>query len=352
VPAAAPSPRILVVDDDAGLLILMAEALRAEGWEIVTAGSGRAALKWLDEHTPDLMLLDLKMQDVGGTALLHQLQDRDVKVPFLVVTGRGDEKVAVEVMKQGALEYVMKDTTMLERLPAMVKRALAVLAQEKALREAQAEQRRLEGEILAASERERQSIGADLHDGLGQQLTALEFMCTALKDDAVRDHPALAPRLDHMSRMLREAVTQTRLLARGLAPVGVEPDALFLGLTELVERVNYLNRVRVVFECPQPVVVPDRTVAGHLYRIVQEALNNALKHARAKAVTIRLTRTAAALVLEVSDDGQGLTKPRAGQTGLGLGVMRHRANAIGAELAVKSRRGEGVIITCTLPLPP
>ena len=345
-------PRLLVVDDDEGILMLMAETLREAGYEVATAGSAKDARAWLERHTPDLMLLDLKLHDGRGPALVAELQRDKARVPFVVVTGQGDEKVAVEVMKQGALDYVIKDTRLLDLLSAVVQRALAAVAQEKALLAAQAGHKRLEREILAASERERHSIGADLHDNLGQQLTALELICTTLKEDTA-GQPALAKRLDTMGKMLREAISQTRLLARGLVPVGREPDALQNGLTELAERIDSIGRVRCRFDCPEPVAIGDPLVAGHLYRIAQEALNNAVKHAGAAQVTIRLARTHGTLALEISDDGTGLTKPLPGQqSGLGFGVMQHRASAIGAELTTLSKRGEGVTIECRLPLAP
>lgn len=345
-------PRVLVVDDDEGLLILMAEALREHAYEVATAGSAQAAKAGLAQSKPDLMLLDLKLKDGSGPALVAALQRDNARVPFVVVTGQGDEKVAVEVMKQGALDYVIKDARLLDMLPAVTQRALAAVAQEKALAAAQAEHRRLEREILAAGERERHTIGADLHDNLGQQLTALELMCAAAKEDAA-SHPPLAKRLDTMGKMLREAITQTRFLARGLVPVGEEPDALQIGLAELAGRTHALGRVHCHFDSPEPIALRDSSVSGHLYRIAQEAVNNAIKHARAKNVTIRLVREAGRLVLEIADDGAGLPKTRgADRAGLGVGIMQHRAHAIGAEIALTSKRGEGVVVRCSLPLPP
>jgi signal transduction histidine kinase len=341
----------LVVDDDEGLLILMAETLRTEGYDVATAGSCRAAREWLGKHTPDLMLLDLKLQDASGPALVAELQREKNLVPFVVVTGQGDEKVAVEVMKQGALDYVMKDSGMLDLLPAVAKRALAAVAQGKALAAAQLEHQRLEREILAVGERERHTIGADLHDGLGQQLTAIELMCTALKEDTA-PYPMLAQRLDYVGRMLREAIVQTRFLARGLVPVGSDPGALAIGLTELTEHINALGRVRCEFQCPGPIAIADPFVAGHLYRIAQEAVNNAVKHARARHIVLRLEQTSDTLLLEVTDDGAGLAKARAPRAGLGLGVMQHRANAIAAELTIASKRGSGVTIRCRLAVKP
>jgi signal transduction histidine kinase len=338
---------ILIVDDDEGLLILMAETLRSEGYQVETAGSAKAAREALDRQPPELMILDLKLQDGSGPELVKSLQRDRVPVPFVVVTGQGDEKVAVEVMKQGALDYVMKDSGLLDLLPSVVKGALAAVNQEKALHAAQAEHKRLELEILAVSERERHSIGADLHDNLGQQLTALELMCTMVKEDAAA-HPPLAKRLDLMSRMLRDAISQARFLARGLVPVGDDPDALLIGVTELSERINALGRVKCSLEAPDTFELRDAFTAGHLYRIAQESVNNAVKHSRATHVNIRLSQSEEGITLEISDDGQGLPKSNLKRRGLGLGVMKHRASVIGAELTISSKRGEGVTITCRL----
>jgi signal transduction histidine kinase len=345
-----PASHILVVDDDEGLLILMAEALRAEGFDVATATSAKAARAALAERTPDLVILDLKLQDGQGPGLAANILRDRAGVPFIVVTGQGDEKVAVEVMKQGARDYVMKDTGLLDLLPAVVRRTIAAVAQQQALAAAQEERKQLEGEIVSASERERQSIGADLHDNLGQQLTALELMCTTLKED-VAAVPEVARRVDIMCKMLREAIAQTRFLARGLVPVGRDPDALQIGLAELAERINSLRRIACHFECPAPVSVSDPAVAGHLFRIAQEAVNNAMKHARAKVVTIRLHQMPDRLCLEIMDDGSGLTRAKNGKSqGIGLGVMKHRASVIGADLSVISKRGAGVTIRCVLPL--
>ena len=348
--APAHVPQILIVDDDEGLLLLMAETLRAEGHEVATAASGRAALQFVEAHTPDLMLLDLKMRDVDGPTLLGKLQEGAARVPFIVVTGQGDEKVAVEVMKRGALDYVMKDTALLDLLPSVVKRTLAAQAQARALAAAQAEHQRLELEVLAAGERERRSIGADLHDGLGQLLTAVGLMCTALKEDTAETQPAVAKNLEQMSGLLREAVAQTRYLARGLVPVGGEADALQTGLAELAARTDGLGRVRCKFECDEPVLLADPAVTGHLYRIAQEAVNNALKHAQAGRITVRLVQSPEWLLLEVRDDGLGLPEKRS--AGVGLGLMQHRAGVIGATLTISSTPGAGVTITCQLPVRP
>lgn len=351
---AAPDPRarILVVDDDEGLLVLMAEALREAGHDVATAGSGREALRWLADQTADLMLLDLKLRDIDGPDLLAKLQGpAAARIPFLVVTGQGDERAAVEVMKRGALDYVTKDTALLDLLPTIVQRTLGALQRERELVTAQAETRRLEQEVLAASERERYTIGADLHDGLGQLLTAVEFMCAALKADTAVAQPDVAERLDQMGVMLREAVAQTRFLARGLVPLGGGPDALQTGLAELASRTTSLRKAHCEFECPAPVVLGDEPTVMHLYRIAQEAVNNAVKHSGATRIGIRLRTVAGRLELQVSDNGSGLGAKDRRRSGVGLGVMQHRAKVIGAELRIDSRVRAGVTVNCSLPYP-
>lgn len=338
--------RVLIVDDDEGLLILMAEALRDAEFDVATAKSGAAALEAMKRRRPDLLLLDLKMQDMDGTTLLKRMREREMSVPFVVVTGRGDEKVAVETMKEGALDYVMKDTGLLDLLPTVVRRVVNGIGRDRALEEAQADGRRLEREIVAISELERHSIGADLHDGLGQQLTAIELICAGLKEDVLQVRPELAQRFEQMGRMLREAITQTRLLSRGLVPVREEPDALQTALAELAERIDS-SRIRCRMECPEAVLVDNPTQSGHLYRIAQEAVNNAVRHAKATEITIRLKMQAAGPWLQVSDNGVGMPKHEPRKGGVGLRMMKHRAGVIGATLAITPRRGSGVVVTCS-----
>lgn len=350
MPAAVQAPRVLVVDDDEGVLLLMTDALAAAGYAVSTATSGAAALDAVSRAAPDVMLLDLKMRDVDGPALLDRLRAAPVHVPVIVVTGQGDEKSAVEVMKRGVRDYVIKDAAMLDRLPAVVNRVVAAIQQERALASANAERDRLAAEVVAVAERERHSIGADLHDGVGQILTAVELMAAGLRTDLADSQPAAAEQLQRMGSMLREAVSQTRYLARGLVPVASDgPDALPTGLAELAERTSAVGRLRCRFIVKDAVSVEDRAVASQLYRIAQEAVNNAVKHSGASEVTIRLGHDGGSVLLEVADNGRGLRKGKGKHDGIGLGVMRYRAGLIGAALDVQSRPGKGVAVRCRLP---
>ena len=169
------------------------------------------------------------------------------------------------------------------------------------------------------------------------------------KDFAARQKQ-LKQQVQRISEDLRRCITLTRSLARGLAPVTLKADGLMEGLKELAVRATAPGRVECVFECTAPVLCEDSQTTGHLYRIAQEAVNNALKHAGAQRITVKLSRGNGALQLEIKDDGRGLPKTRPSHSGMGLEIMRHRANVLGATLEVDSRPGGGVIVTCTLAL--
>ncbi|MGP8198241.1 MAG: response regulator [Limisphaerales bacterium] len=128
-----PAAQLLVVDDDRGLLRLAARTLEREGFSVATANSGADAIGWLKEHPLDLLLLDLKLQDFDAPQIIRQLSDLNRLPPFLIITGQGDEQVAVEMMKSGARDYLVKGAGFLEVLPSVAARVLAQIEQEKKL---------------------------------------------------------------------------------------------------------------------------------------------------------------------------------------------------------------------------
>lgn len=143
---------ILIVDDDAGLVRLIEKALRREGFETAKASSGLGALVWVEQHHADLMLLDLKLHDVEAPELILRLQQLPLVPPFVVITGQGDERVAVDMMKRGALDYLVKDGQFLELLPQVVRRTLAEADKDRRLAAAEEALRRSERNLAKAQE--------------------------------------------------------------------------------------------------------------------------------------------------------------------------------------------------------
>ena len=340
--------RILIVDDDPGLAHLLERALKREGFATAVALSGEAAFAWLAKNQADLMLLDLKLQDAQGAEFVQSLVGAGRSLPFLVITGQGDERAAVEMMKRGALDYIVKDTHFIELIATIVRRALEQIENKKQLEHANRERRRLERELLEISDRELNRLGHDLHDGLGQQLTALELFSAGLAGEVPASAPKLAKSLKALGGQIRGIIHQARLLSHGLAPVALQGGGLMNALRELADGTTAMTKIACEFTCEPPVQVADATVATHLYRIAQEAVNNALKHSKTKKIRVSLTQNKLQMVLTVRDDGCGFSHPALNHDGMGLRVMRYRADLIGAKLGIAGESGQGTSITCIL----
>ena len=272
-----------------------------------------------------------------------------------MITGQGDERVAVAMMKEGALDYVMKDRSLLDVLPRVVKQALDGLAHSRKLFEVQTALSESQAQLLEVSEKERRRMGHDLHDGLGQHLTAAEFLCHALLEDVSKPEwkerqRHLISQTEELGRRLREATATTRSLARGLAPVKLDEEGLMSALSDLAARTSAIGVMHCAFRCSKLVLVKESLVATHLFRIAQEAVTNALKHSHARRIMLTLTQTRQLLSLEVKDDGRGFPRSQKPASSMGLEVMQHRAKVIHATLQVSSHPGSGVTISCQLPL--
>ena len=336
---------ILVVDDDRGLLRLIEKSLQREGYEVATAISGAEAMDWLSTRQPGLMLLDLKLEDIEGKELITRLEAAQRSVPFIIITGQGDERVAVEMMKRGALDYLVKDAQFPDFLPTVVRRALQQVERDRRLAESERERKNLERQILEVTERERRSIGQDLHDGLGQYLAGIELMLQALASELKTDR---AP-LDKISAYLRESIRQSKALARGLSPVELQENGLMSALEELASNVSAMFRVKCAFHCPAPVLISDNVAATHLFRIAQEAVSNAIKHGRARKIEVELVEEKGKLVLSIRDDGRGLQASPPQGRGMGLRIMKYRAETLGGSLSVANNNGKGAVVTCSAP---
>jgi two-component system, LuxR family, sensor kinase FixL len=213
------------------------------------------------------------------------------------------------------------------------------------------ERKRLEQEILEISNREQRRIGQDLHDGLGQELAGIHLMAEVLEQDLAKKSKREAVQAGKIAEHVRQAISHTRMLARGLSPVEVEANGLMSALDELAKHTKALFGIACRFECPAPVLLRDNAAATHLFRIAQEAINNAVKHGRAKTVAIHLASDRQSTTLSVTDNGVGLQKPKPNHTGMGLRIMKYRADMIGGTLSIQPAQNRGTSVVCTFPRP-
>ncbi len=204
----------------------------------------------------------------------------------------------------------------------------------------------LQQRILNAIEREKQRISQDLHDDLGQQITAISLLLEGTRTQSATG--ANGP-IERSIALLKDAHTGIRAIVRGLQPVGPGPAGLMDALRTLARQEDAIGRVHVHFECPEQVPVESSAVALQLFRIAQEALNNAMKHADAHLIVISLRRRGGEIALTVRDNGRGAPAvPSKPDGGVGLRIMRFRAESVGAHFEFTTLHPRGSLVTCRL----
>jgi len=210
------------------------------------------------------------------------------------------------------------------------------------------ERKRLEQEILEVSSRERQTIGRDLHDGLGQELTGVALMLRGLATRIQRQSPEAVDYVNEIVGLVNQSIESARSLARGLLPVCTDSGGLAFALRTLAARSRDLYGLEVNFRAEVwPQLTLTEANASHLYRIAQEALTNAARHGQASTVEILLLVAKNTFLLRITDDGAGIASDDQPVTGMGLKIMRYRAGMIGAKFEIGPNVPRGTVIRVT-----
>jgi PAS domain S-box-containing protein len=272
--------------------------------------------------------------------VLMRLDDEDGKL-------RGFAKVARDATDQRrAQDEVAHARDELEQ--RVVERTRELLAMNNELERTMAQRQQLERELLEISEREKRRIGEDLHDMVCQELTATALFLKSTAKKLAKQNPAAAETLEESAQTVNRNVIIARELASGLQAVELTASGLKNALRDLAAQACENSGVKCHFKAARGVRVPDDIGALHLYRIAQEAVTNAVKHSGATNILISLDRDASHVCVSVQDDGKGFTIRKRGK-GLGLHMMRYRANALGGELKIERRKNGGMDVTCIIP---
>jgi two-component system CheB/CheR fusion protein len=209
------------------------------------------------------------------------------------------------------------------------------------------DQQQLKQELSNISNWEQERTGRELHDGLGQRLTGMTMLAVHIKNRFSQQEPKETELLEEIILQLKEAAEEVSQISHGLAPISITPDGLADALTRLVELAVPSNQLRCQFECVTPISINDQSAAHQLYRIAQEALNNALKYAGATEIKLSLESIDGVAKMCIKDNGRGMELPQQlEQKGFGIRIMRYRANSIGATLTIDSSPQLGTEICC------
>jgi PAS domain S-box-containing protein len=206
----------------------------------------------------------------------------------------------------------------------------------------------LQRQILEISDREQARIGQDIHDGLCQQIVGAAFVANSLEQSLATQGRPESAHAARMCLLLDEAFTESRRVTRGLYPVRLRTEGLAPALAELATTASARFGVSCSFQAGPEGVHCETTTATHLYRIAQEAVNNAIKHSGASNIVIHLNAAEGVLQLEVRDNGKGIPDLRQRKSGMGLHIMDYRARSIGAELSIRGS-AQGTSVSCRLP---
>jgi signal transduction histidine kinase len=353
--------RALVLEDQPTDAELALNALSEGGFRCIpTVAAGRAAFEAV--FAPgrfDVILADYSLPDYTGLEALAHVRRTDALVPFVLMSGALGEERAVEALLAGATDYVLKHG--LARLAPAVRRALTErrererhLATSRALKLSQERLRALSRRLLEVQEDERRSLARDLHDDIGQALTALKIQLESL---ARTQKGSLQPQIEECVATTAHALERVRQLSLNLRPLQLDDLGLIAALRSHLDRQAKVGGLTPHFEANDAPrnVAPDTETA--CFRVAQEAINNVLRHAQARTLWMRVFTAEERLGLSVRDDGVGFdldsARRRAAAGGsLGVVSMEERVALLGGSFELRTAPGQGTILLATFPLTP
>lgn len=355
-------------DNDVDAAVFAAAANRSSRrLDVERVGSLAEFRAVLAERTPHLICADHLLPDGEAREDLRKTSLRHPDIPIIIITGAGEEEVAVAYLKSGAADYLSKQK--LHLFPEALEQVLEKYRSKWLHTWSEMERSRLTAELLALVRRveldrdeEKKSLSRDIHDQLGQELTALKLglywmdgRIRKADDEEWRSNPfkeGILAKIDSLVELNTSIIKQVRNIAHSLRPVVLDQVGLSAGLESLV---HDFNRRESTFCGLHITNLPDleQGLRTDIFRIVQEALTNISRHSDANLAYVRLQGRKGELVLEVGDDGKGMdsdrTKPSSVQ-GLGMVGMRERARNHDAQILVDSKKDMGTSITIRFAL--
>lgn len=349
-------PRILFLEDSSTDVDLMKIELKKAGMECVSelVDTESDFLRALKEFSPDIILSDYSLPSFDGMRAFKLFKKQKLKIPFILITSNISEQLALDCLNEGVDDFILK--TSLERVPKAIKRALErkYIEREKdkiseELIASQMQLRALINEMHVVREKERAHIAREIHDELGQQLTALKMDIGWIMHKHGGADETLIKKLNDMLHLSDGIIDTVRRISSELRPAIIDD----LGLIAALEWkcIDFEGKTKV--PCQFHSTVKERKFENVLsintYRVLQEALTNIMRHANASSVIVKVSENDSELFLEVIDDGEGIKAGKRNGKTLGILGMKERAGLLGGVLSIVSLKDKGTHIILTLP---
>jgi signal transduction histidine kinase len=341
---------VLIVDDDLTARETLIAMLEGEGYDLQVAKDGIQALQRLEQLQPDLILLDVMMPGMDGYEVCRGIRStpRLAEVPIILLTALDDRASLVRGIESGADDFLSKPVDRRE-LTARV-RTITRLNRYRTLMEQRENIRHMAERTVAAQEEERKRISRELHDDLGQALTTHLLTLRNLQEDLSLPAETLFERLQSLHDQSYEILVKIRGLARDLRPPILDALGLKVAMQTYCTEFTRRTHLPVLFEADTSFPPLPDVYNITLYRVLQEALTNTVKHARASQVWVDLSVEDDVVTLTVQDNGIGFSEEKPQSNGIGLTGLRERITIAGGILYINSTPKLGTIISAQLPL--
>lgn len=343
---------VLIVDDDVTARETLIAILEGEGYELQEAKDGLQALRMLKQVQPDLILLDVMMPGMDGFEVCRRIRATPplAEVPILLLTALDDRDSLLRGIESGADDFLSKPPDRRELIARV--RTITRLNRYRTLVEQRENIRRMAERVVAAQEEERQHISRELHDDLGQALTTHLITLRNLQQDLALPEQTLFERLQSLYDQSYEIFVKIRSIARDLRPAVLDTLGLKVAMQTYCAEFTRRTHLPVIFESDADASLPSLPDIYNitLYRTLQEALTNVVKHAQATQVWVELSIEEDQLTLTIQDNGVGIGEEKSSSNGIGLAGLRERITIAGGTLTVSSTPKRGTILSAQLPL--
>lgn len=361
---------ILVVEDTPASLELLSQLLSQAGYTVRPALEGRMALRSAQASPPDLILLDVRMPGIDGYEVCQRLKadprTRDIPVIFLSALREAGDKL--KGFELGAVDYIAKPyqpeevlarvrthvelRQLQSRLEERVGERTAQLLEAQAnLNESQSRLQELAGFLQTVREEERSGIARELHDELGQALTALRIDLGWLKDKCGQLGPPVVQRAEAAYGLVERTIASLRRISEGLRPGMLDVLGLAAAIEHHVSQFQERTGIACTLALNREEFAIDEPLATAIFRLVQESLTNVARHAAAEHVVVRIDDGDSEIRVRVEDDGCGFVTTSAKKT-FGLLGMQERVKILGGRIEIVSQPGQGTRIDARLPKQP
>ncbi len=349
---------ILLVEDNVGdarlVEILLSEAVSSVDFEVVHSECLGEALERLEETGFGVILLDLSLPDSSGLETVSRMRSAAPRTPIVVLSGRDDEEIALEAVQRGAQDYLIKGQSDSNLIARSILYSIERKKTQEDLRQREKQLQELVGKLITAQEEERRRVAYEVHDGLTQIAIAAHQHLQAFAEDHPPGSIVEEGELDRAVQLAHRTVGEARRIIAGLRPTALDDFGLAVAIGQDLEALHQ-DGFGVGFDRDLGEERLPTEVETTLYRVAQEALTNARKHARAERVEVSLRKSGGRVRLEVRDTGRGFDPeavPEASGSGerVGLASMRERVSRLGGDLKLTSVPGRGTSVVAEVPL--